>query len=323
MSGPGSSSGGASFECSLAGTVLQGQFQHLYDRLLGLCEHAAHSKMLEHELLFTPSVPRPLYAPRNDDVHLRLRVRLTVLDHAKKQQQQGEGDNRRKKLKSHHDNGGDGATAVNGTESVSAQTNGEDTEMASSTQETGTQPAADGAVAQPSSASLAPGSTADPTQSTTALAAGEAPPATLTNEQHLGPKIIVTRQYQLCQYGHPEPGRTIVVRSAILVRIHGDAFGFLSLLGYGFEDEFLRRGYSFMYNNICRISVFRKYKLSRQHDPFSAIVPEEEAAGGQAADTASPWLVEISSSFVSQENVNSMSDEINVVRNLLAASVTF
>ncbi len=123
-----------------------------------------------------------------------------------------------------------------------------------------------------------------------------------------------------------------------------------------------------MYNNICRISVYRKYKvqrasdntkadsvshaaayhdwtdrvstlirndhcilfsffprikLSRQHDPFSAIVPEEEAQGGVSAETASPWLVEISSSFVSQENVNSMSDEINVVRNLLTGSVSF
>ncbi|KAF9924463.1 hypothetical protein BGZ65_008313, partial [Modicella reniformis] len=55
MSGPGSTSGGASFECSLTGTVLPGQFQHLYDRLLGLCEHAAHSKMLEHEMLFIPA----------------------------------------------------------------------------------------------------------------------------------------------------------------------------------------------------------------------------------------------------------------------------
>lgn len=45
-------------------------------------------------------------------------------------------------------------------------------------------------------------------------------------------RTTVTRQYQLCQYGHPEPGRNIVVRSAILVKIHGDAFGFLSLLGY-------------------------------------------------------------------------------------------
>ncbi|KAF9147574.1 hypothetical protein BG015_010745, partial [Linnemannia schmuckeri] len=90
-----------------------------------------------------------------------------------------------------------------------------------------------------------------------------------------------------------------------------------------FEEEYVRRGYNFMYNNICRISVFREYKLSKQHDAFSAIVPEEETVGGAAAEAASPWQVEITSSFVSQENVNSMSEEINLVRNLLAGSVGF
>lgn len=104
-------------------------------------------------------------------------------------------------------------------------------------------------------------------------------------------RTTVTRQYQLCQYGHPEPGRNIVVRSAILVKIHGDAFSFLSLLGHrystlalhaksncflclrdsqvyillfcldSFEDEYVRRGYSFLYGNLCRISVFKKYKV--------------------------------------------------------------
>ncbi|KAF9357586.1 hypothetical protein BGX34_009295 [Mortierella sp. NVP85] len=274
--------------------------------------------MLEHELLFTPAVQRPLYSARNDDVHLRLRVKLTVIDHGNRQQQQGDVDTKRKRRKSHH----------NSENNANMDTTTGDTEMLSSTQEIEkkeTQSTAEGAnpSGMPLQASLA--STAgDPSQSTTMTSAT----ATTTEEplngyRHSGSKTIVTRQYQLCQYGHPEPGRTIVVRSAILVRLHGDAFGFLSLLGYGFEDEFVRRGYNFMYNNICRISVFRKYKLSKQHDPFSAIVPEEEAAGGHAADTASPWLVEISSSFVSQENVNTMSDEINVVRNLLAASVTF
>ncbi|KAG0344789.1 hypothetical protein BG004_004173 [Podila humilis] len=134
-------------------------------------------------------------------------------------------------------------------------------------------------------------------------------------------KTTVTRQYQLCQYGIPEPGRNITVRSAILVKIHGDAFGFLSLLGYSYEDEYVRRGYSFLYNNICRISIFKKYKLSKQHDPFSAIIPEKDYGGSPDAD--SPWLLEITSAFVSQENVNNMSEEINIVKNLLAGSVLY
>ncbi|KAF9136083.1 hypothetical protein BGW39_006879 [Mortierella sp. 14UC] len=222
MAVPGGAQGGASFECSLTGTVLTGQFRQLYDRLLGLCEHDAHSKMFEHELLFSPA---------------------------------------------------DAATAT-GASSGARTTGGGDVKQA------------------------------------------------ITHFHH-DSKTVVSRQYQLCQYGHPEPGRNLVVRSAILVKIHGDAFGFMTLLGYGFEDEFVKRGYNFMYNNICRISVFRKYKLSKHHDAFSAIVPEEETAGGATAEVASPWLVEITSSFVSQENVNSMSDEINLVRNLLAGSVAF
>ncbi|KAG9320936.1 hypothetical protein KVV02_000713 [Mortierella alpina] len=311
MAVPGTASGGASFECSLAGTVHAGQFRHLYDRLLGLCEHSAHSKMFEHELLFAPAVQRPMYAARNDEVHLRLRVKLTVLDHANKQRQSElhDSSDRRKKLKGASDG------PSNGTPTAAVEAGGE-------TSGTG------GTGMNDSQVEIAAPTTA-----------GSSAVAQLDGNSHQGEllqqdidyygslgrsgKTIVSRQYQLCQYGHPEPGRNIVVRSAILVKIHGDAFGFLSLLGYGFEDEYVRRGYNFMYNNICRISVYRKYKLSKQHDPFSAIVPEEEAQGGLGAETASPWLVEISSSFVSQENVNSMSDEINVVRNLLTGSVSF
>lgn len=74
---------------------------------------------------------------------------------------------------------------------------------------------------------------------------------------------------------------------------------------------------------LLRLFFFYENQLSKQHDAFSAIVPEEETAGGVAAEAASPWQVEITSSFVSQENVNSMSEEINLVRNLLAGSVAF
>ncbi|KAF9966080.1 hypothetical protein BGZ70_003359 [Mortierella alpina] len=310
MAVPGAASGGASFECSLAGTVHAGQFRHLYDRLLGLCEHSAHSKMFEHELLFSPAVQRPIYAARNDEVHLRLRVKLTVLDHANKQRQSESQDSngRRKKLKDASDSPSNGTftAAVAGAET--------------STGEAGIRDPQEQIAAAPTTTDSSAFAQLDGNDHQ-----GEHLQQTIGHDGSQGRtgKTTVSRQYQLCQYGHPEPGRNIVVRSAILVKIHGDAFGFLSLLGYGFEDEYVRRGYNFMYNNICRISVYRKYKLSKQHDPFSAIVPAEEAQGGVSAETASPWLVEISSSFVSQENVNSMSDEINVVRNLLTGSVSF
>ncbi|KAI1315268.1 hypothetical protein EDD11_001049 [Mortierella claussenii] len=323
MSVPGSTSGGASFECSLAGTVLPGQFQHLYDRLLGLCEHAAHSKMFEHEMLFTPATPRPIYAPRNDDVHLRLRVKLTVQGQPTRNLNGANiiangTDRKRQKSDSHGDNSAKDRSSESSNNNNQQQSiPAEDTEMTSGTQETDNQAQL---TAETITAAAAAATTA--TVSSTVLQATDATSGTLSHSPQ-GSKTIVTRQYQLCQYGHPEPGRTIVVRSAILVKIHGDAFGFLSLLGYGYEDEFVRRGYSFLFNNICRISVFRKYKLSKQHDPFSAIVPEQEAIGGHSAEISSPWVVEIASSFVSQENVNGMSEEINVVRNLLAGSVAF
>ncbi|KAG0044159.1 hypothetical protein BGZ83_010591 [Gryganskiella cystojenkinii] len=311
MSVPGSLSGGASFECSLAGVVLPGQFKHLYDRLLGLCEHSAQSKMLEHELLFAPAVEasltpsvvlcepvqRPMYAARNDEVHLRLRVKLTVLNQDKNKQKRGNSEQGGRKL---HKN-----DTTNGTTATAVDRSTEETAMDLDSTPEAKDPSSFGG------------------QGISTFSGGQGWTATEHASSNPGSKTIVTRQYQLCQYGHPEPGRNLLVRSAILVKIHGDAFGFLSLLGYGFEDEFVRRGYNFMYNNICRISVFRKYKLSKQYDPFSAIVPDGEAAGGVAADVASPWLVEITSSFVSQENVNSMSDEINVVRNLLAGSVSY
>ncbi|KAG0057997.1 hypothetical protein BGZ89_001680 [Linnemannia elongata] len=303
MAVPGGAQGGASFECSLTGQVLAGQFRPLYDRLLGLCEHAAHSKMFEHELKFAPAVQRPMYSARNDEVHLRLRVKLTVLDTSSNKQPNssvGHESSGKKRLRTSTANGD-----INSNAAIS--TTAGDVDMTPSTQE--------------NKDTLASASALASVQAT-GMGGDNNNPAGLTHYHH-DPKTVVSRQYQLCQYGHPEPGRNLVVRSAILVKIHGDAFGFMTLLGYGFEEEYVRRGYNFMYNNICRISVFREYKLSKQHDAFSAIVPEEETAGGVAAEAASPWQVEITSSFVSQENVNSMSEEINLVRNLLAGSVAF
>ncbi|KAF9350681.1 hypothetical protein BGX26_011192, partial [Mortierella sp. AD094] len=169
--------------------------------------------MFEHEMLFTPAIQRPIYAARNDDVHLRLRVKMTILDQSKKTQhgERSGDDSQRKKMKS---NGDGNSSSINGG------LGGEDTDMTYSAQEIETKAqhqllegGVGGAAAEGGTSSIALG-----------LSNGDS--------THVS-KTVVTRQYQLCQYGHPEPGRTIVVRSAILVKIHGDAFGFLSLLGYG------------------------------------------------------------------------------------------
>ncbi|KAF9135618.1 hypothetical protein BG015_003265, partial [Linnemannia schmuckeri] len=207
MAVPGGAQGGASFECSLTGQVLTGQFRPLYDRLLGLCEHAAHSKMFEHELKFSPAVQRPMYSARNDEVHLRLRVKLTVLDNGSNNQPSspiGYENGRKKRLRSSTVNG----DIINNTAPATTA----DVEMASSIQENKEMPAPAPAFA--------------PVQAIGARGAA-------VTHHHHNPKTVVNRQYQLCQYGHPEPGRNLVVRSAILVKIHGDAFGFMTLLGYG------------------------------------------------------------------------------------------
>ncbi|KAF9583523.1 hypothetical protein BGW38_009281 [Lunasporangiospora selenospora] len=323
MSVPGSTSVGASFECSLLGTVHPGQFRHLYDRLLGICEHAAHAKMFEHELLFTPAIQRPIYAARNDEVHLRLRVKLTVLDQPDQeiaqQQQDTLLENARKRLKEENHSNHDRQLSMGGSKpNTTVTAGGDDTEMEDPSVATTNvgQENSDPPLSTPITDSMAGIDLAKMTDPS--LQPQEDPLD--TERRHILPRnLFVSRQYQLCQYGHPEPGKSVVVRSAILVKIHGDAFGFLQLLGYGMEEEYVRRGYSFMYNNICRISVFRKYKLSKQHDPFSVIVPENETINSPD----SSWMVEITSCFVSQENVNSMSEEINAVRNLLTGSVAF
>ncbi|KFH65685.1 hypothetical protein MVEG_09158 [Podila verticillata NRRL 6337] len=283
--------------------------------------------MFEHELLFAPAVQRSIYAARNDDVHLRLRVKLTIVDRHKSRAWESDESSRVKRRKaadpSNKDHGAsssislsmkqrvEGGLVVDSSElDVQADT---DVNMQPSTSASG------------ESDVIIP--VEKPIDSTTSLSGQGSEYVTphnggksLCSQTSNQTRTTVARQYQLCQFGHPEPGRNIVVRSAILVKIHGDAFGFLSLLGYSFEDEYVRRGYSFLYGNLCRISVFKKYKLSKQHDPFSVIIPQYD---NENAEADSPWMVEITSAFVSQENVNNMSEEINIVRNLLAGSVSY
>lgn len=140
-----------------------------------------------------PTVQRPMYAARNDEVPLRLRVKLTVLDQ----------DN--KKKRSEEENGARKLQKNDTSERVLAGTTLESAMDVDSSHDT-----------------------------IERVSNGQGQPAISTSAQsYQGSRTIVTRQYQLCQYGHPEPGRNLVVRSAILVKIHGDAFGFLSLLGYG------------------------------------------------------------------------------------------
>ncbi|KAF9425368.1 nuclear mRNA export, poly(A)+RNA binding protein [Podila epigama] len=261
------------------------------------------------------AVQRPLYAARNDEVHLRLRVKLTPVHQPVRSRIHDKGHSAKRSRSSrggqsgaNNDNGGPslsttGAAAPN-VSAFEIHVEDTDVEMKSSTGST--------------EKSDVNKMTVQPSENTTTSLSQLASDG---SAEHGGIRRTMIRQMQLCQFGHPEPGRNIVVRSAILVKIHGDAFGFLSLLGYSFEDEYVRTGYSFMYGNLCRISLFRKYKLSKLHDPFSRIVPPQMETSDPGAEF--PWMVEITSAFVSQENVNTMSDEINAVKNMLAGSVIY
>jgi hypothetical protein len=152
-----------------------------------------------------------MYSARNDEVHLRLRVKLTVLDSGNSSKQTnssiGHEGSGKKRLRT--------TTASGDTNTITAPTlQTTDVEMTSSTQDS----------------KDAPASATAPVQAT--AAGGET--NILTGLPHHDSKTVVSRQYQLCQYGHQEPGRNLIVRSAILVKIHGDAFGFMTLLGYGY-----------------------------------------------------------------------------------------
>lgn len=154
-------------------------------------------------------VQRPMYSARNDEVHLRLRVKLTVLDTGSNKQPNssvGNESSGKKRLRTSTANGD-----INNNTAISTAT--ADVEMTSNTQEN-------------------KNTLASASVQATGIGGEINNPAGVTHYHH-DPKTVVSRQYQLCQYGHPEPGRNLVVRSAILVKIHGDAFGFMTLLGYG------------------------------------------------------------------------------------------
>ncbi|KAF9970877.1 hypothetical protein BGZ73_006276 [Actinomortierella ambigua] len=233
---------GATFECSLSGSVHVGQFRHLYDRLTGLCEHGSSQPMFEHEMFYIPAIQRPVYpSARNDEIQLRLRVKLTPLAKSKSRDPNIPGE----------------ASAATGIgRSKKKQRRAMDLDASDA----------------PSGANLGP----DGDEPMGGDNGGHHHLDSVPRKGHASrhqEQQVFTRQYQICQFGHQEPGRNLVVRSAIVVKIQGDPFTFMTLLGYTFDDEYVRIGYNFVYNNACRIAVFRQYKLERLHDPLSIIRP--------------------------------------------------
>ncbi|KAJ1986355.1 hypothetical protein EDC05_006323 [Coemansia umbellata] len=115
----------------------------------------------------------------------------------------------------------------------------------------------------------------------------------------------------VCMLGHPEPrsGRGASVRPAIYAQVFsGNAPQFLSLLGYKFHSEFVRKGYWFLYRNIFKVIVSQIYRLGEQGDIQSV----------QEADPSGSWVIQIVADASTQEQVPRLCEQLDEVKNLFA-----
>ncbi|KAL1925518.1 uncharacterized protein VTP21DRAFT_401 [Calcarisporiella thermophila] len=122
------------------------------------------------------------------------------------------------------------------------------------------------------------------------------------------------REWQLCQFGPPEPrltGKTVTVRQVTTVKINGKVFDFLSLLGYRMSFEISRKGYCFVFNDILRITVTQLFRLDQKHDLLSA-----RPLGGENL-----WLVEVNSILIIQEAVVRMAEQFKSFKMMMTGLV--
>ncbi|KAJ2735666.1 hypothetical protein IW152_001443 [Coemansia sp. BCRC 34962] len=114
----------------------------------------------------------------------------------------------------------------------------------------------------------------------------------------------------ICLLGHPEPksGRGASVRPIINAQVlSGSASQLLSLLGYKFSSEFVRKGYWFLYRNSMKVVVSQVYRLQEQGNVQSAV----------PVDPSGNWLVQIASDAMAQELVPRVCDQLEELRGLL------
>ncbi|KAJ2506826.1 hypothetical protein GGI11_006545 [Coemansia sp. RSA 2049] len=115
----------------------------------------------------------------------------------------------------------------------------------------------------------------------------------------------------VCLLGHPEPrsGRGASVRPAIYAQVFsGNAPQFLSLLGYKFHSELVRKGYWFLYRSTFKIVVSQIYRLEEQNDIQSA----------QPVDPAGNWLVHIAADALTQEQVPRLCEQLEELKRMFA-----
>ncbi|KAJ2781071.1 hypothetical protein GGI15_003333 [Coemansia interrupta] len=113
----------------------------------------------------------------------------------------------------------------------------------------------------------------------------------------------------ICLLGHPEPrsGRGASVRPAIFAQVFsGNAPQFLSLLGYKYNSEFVRKGYWFLYRNTFKVIVSQIYQLEEEGSVQSA----------QLADPQGSWIVQVSADALSQEQVPRMCEQLDEIKSL-------
>ncbi|KAJ1751992.1 hypothetical protein LPJ55_001779 [Coemansia sp. RSA 990] len=113
----------------------------------------------------------------------------------------------------------------------------------------------------------------------------------------------------ICFLGHPEPrsDRGASVRPTTYAQVFsGNAPQFLSLLGYKFNSEFVRKGYWFMYRGIYKIIVSQVYKLREQGNIQTV----------QPVDAEGNWVMHVVADAMSQEQVPRVCEQLDELKRL-------
>ncbi|KAI9197364.1 uncharacterized protein BJ171DRAFT_520023 [Polychytrium aggregatum] len=120
---------------------------------------------------------------------------------------------------------------------------------------------------------------------------------------------LAERRWKLCQELPPEPpkrrqeGRTKIAphhRVVYETEITGDPFRFLQSLGYEFCHEYVRRGYSFVYEHKL-ITITKVYEPAEKYKVSTAALIDPDSVF---------WMVELTSPRVNQESVPLAMDEV-------------
>ncbi|RHZ81027.1 hypothetical protein Glove_126g34 [Diversispora epigaea] len=121
---------------------------------------------------------------------------------------------------------------------------------------------------------------------------------------------LTKRQWQLGQLGNPDTtshALNVTVRRVIYAKIfNGDALKFMSVLGYKYAYEYVKKGIIFTFRDSLKISIFQIFTLDKVHD-VTSLKPFD----------ANNYIVEVTSILASSELVESKSQELISFRETL------